>query len=246
MTNPVFNSYGSVNEQVLWDRMVNESISIYGMDMYYLPRKRVAFDQIYYEDGQSVFDAAYLIDVYMKSTEGFIGQGTFMSQLGMFEVRDRFIFSIGITEFANEVTTKRPSSIRPFDSDWLYFPMNQRIFEIINVTNKPFFYQVGELQMYDLTCELIEYSNEKLETGITDIDAIQARNSTNMYDYALKDEDGQILTNDNGDVLVTDKYDRNQEQFDPTRDNKSLRIEVSSNNVISFDERNPLANNQVY
>lgn len=226
--------------------MVNEAISIAGMDMYYMPRKRVAFDQVYYEDGQSVFDSAYLIDVYMKTNTGFIGQGTFMSQVGMFEVRDRFIFSIGRTEFANEVTTKRPTIVRPSEGDWLYFPLNKRLFEIQFVDNKPFFYQMGELQLYDITCELIEYTNERIETGIDDIDVFQKRNSTNLYDYALRDEANNVLLDTNGDVIIDEQYDADQKIFDPARDNSNIRNEQANDGIIVFTENNPLANNNSY
>lgn len=246
MTNPIFQKFDYTNEQQMYDRMVNEAISITGQDMYYMPRRRVAFDKIYYEDGQSVFDSAYLIDVYMKTASGFIGQGTFMSQVGLFEVRDRFIFSIGRTEFANEVTTKNPALVRPFEGDWIYFPLNKRIFEIQFVDNKPYFYQMGELQLYDVTCDLVEYTNERIETGIDEIDAVQKRNSTNLYDYALKDEANNVLIDTNGDVIIDEQYDANQQAYDPLRDNSNLRNEETAESLIVFDERNPLANNNSY
>lgn len=246
MTNPVWNRFQTVNEQQLYDRLINENIAIGGQDMYFMPRKRVAYDKIYAEDGQSVFDSAYLVDVLMKTATGFIGQGSFISQVGMLEVRDRFIFTIAKTEFANEVTTKKPTAIRPFEGDWIYFPMNQRIFEIQYVDNKPSFYQAGELQVYDLTCELVEYTNERIETGIDEIDAIQKRNSTNVYDYALKDEANNVLLDTNGDVIIDEQYDANQQAYDPTRDNSNIRAEESAESLIVFNEKNPLANNNVY
>lgn len=246
MTNPIWNRFQHVNEQQLYDRLINENISIGGMEMYFMPRKRVAYDKVYSEDGQSIFDSAYIVDVLMKSSSGFLGQGTFMSPVGMFEVRDRFIFSIAKTEFANEVTTKRPTAIRPFEGDWLYFPLNQRIFEIQFVDNKPVFYQAGELQVYNLTCELIEYTNERIETGIDEIDAVQKRNSTNLYDYALKDEANNVLLDTNGDVIIDEKYDDNQKLYDPTRDNSNIRNEANTDGLFVFTEKNPLANNSTY
>jgi len=246
MTNPLFQNFDYANEQNLWDGIVNEAISNYGQDMYYMPRKRIDFDKIYYEDGQSIFDSAYLIDVYIKNVQGLIGPGAFMSQIGMFEVRERFLLSVGITHFNNEVTAKRPGYNRPLEGDWIYVPLNQRIFEILKVDNKPTFYQHGALQVFDITCELIEYTNEKLETGIDEIDAFQRRNSTNLYDYALKDQANNVLTTPDGDVLVTDEYETNVNAYDPTRDNKTVRDEVADESLINFTEKNPFANNSVY
>lgn len=246
MTNPLFQNFDYTNEQQLWDSIVNEAISTFGIDCYYMPRKRIDFDKIYYEDGQSVFDSAYLIDMYLKSYQGYVGNGTFMSQLGMFEVRDRLVFSIGITQFQNEVTSKRINYTRPLEGDWIFFPIHGRLMEIQYVDNKPTFFTHGALQVFDVTCELIEYSNEKLLTGIDDIDNIQRRNSTNLYDYALKDSANNVLLDPDGNVLVTDEYVTNAETYDPTRDNKRVRDEVAGEELIDFTEKNPFANNQVY
>lgn len=242
MTKPGFNTLGYTNEQKMYDSMVRESIAIKGMDMYYMPRKRIAFDKVYYEDSQSLFDSAYLIDVYCNLDKDFQGKGTFMSQLGMLEVRDQITFWISTTEFAECVTTYQPTILRPNESDLIFFPMNQRLFEVQYVSNKPFFYQIGELPLYTVTCELIEYSNERIETGIEEIDAIQMRNTTNILDHALKDESGNILTNDAGDVIYNESYDEQQAAVDPTRDNKNVRTEANTESLIVFNEANPYTN----
>ena len=40
------------------------------------------------------------------------------------------------------------------------------------VEHESVFYQSGALQVYDLRCELMEYSNERIETGYEHIDKI--------------------------------------------------------------------------
>ena len=160
VTNVYFNLYGQTSEQELLEDLVIESIRMYGQDMYYLPRKRNSFDGIYYEDSQSSFDIAYMIEVYMKSYNGFMGQDSFMSKFGL-EVRDQFVFSIARRSFSLEITNPQPEILRPREGDLLYFPLNRKTFEIRFVDNKPFFYQLGELQMYDITCELFEYSKSE-------------------------------------------------------------------------------------
>lgn len=248
MTHPLFQNFDYTAEQEIWDSIVNESISRYGQDMYFMPRKRVNFDEIYYEDGLSVFDSAYLIDVYIKNVQGLMGPGAFMSQIGMFEVRDRFILNVGITQFRNEVTTKKPGYNRPLEKDWIFVPLNQRIFQILKVDDKQqgAFYPHGALQIFELTCELVEYTNEKLLTGIDQIDEFQKRNSTNLYDFALRDGSNNVITDTDGDVLITNEYETMIEENDPARDNKKIRDEVSAEELIDFTEKTPFANNSVY
>jgi hypothetical protein len=49
--------------------------------------------------------------------------------------------------------------------------MNKKFFEITFVEHESVFYQTGALQVYDLKCELFEYSNERFQTGISVIDS---------------------------------------------------------------------------
>ena len=58
------------------------------------------------------------------------------------------------------------------------------------------FYQLGALQTWEMTCELFEYSDEQLKTGIPEIDSLQTKFSTNILDFTLKGEDGKYLTTD--------------------------------------------------
>ena len=68
------------------------------------------------------------------------------------------------------------------------------------------FYQLGNLQTWELTCELFEYSNEQFNTGITDIDIIQTKFSTNILDYSITDENDLYLTDENENFITTEKY----------------------------------------
>ena len=54
------------------------------------------------------------------------------------------------------------------------------LFEIITVADQPYgdiFYQTGALQGYDMKCVLFEYSDQKFNTGIEDIDKIERLHS---------------------------------------------------------------------
>ena len=248
-TYPYYNPYGNVNEQNLIDRLVTESIKIYGMDMYYLPRRRTDFDGLYYEDDNSTFDTAYALEVYVKDSSGFQGRGSFFSKFGL-EVRDRITFTMSTSRFANEITRAETEIKRPREGDLIFFPMNKRIFEIKYVDNKPFFYQLGDLQMYDMECELFDYGSEAFSTGIEDIDDIERKYSTNIYDYSiLTTTDGKHLITTDGtsygnSVITTTSQTRNESAYNPLFDNDRLDEEInedSANSVISWDESNPFA-----
>lgn len=170
-TNPFFSNYDYFNEQQLIDDLVIESIQIYGVDTYYVARTTSTntFDRILNEDSLTVFDQAFHVDLYVKSVDGFAGEGDFLSKFGL-QIRDQATFTIAYRTFERFVTRLNSVIIRPKEGDLIYMPMNRKFFKIMHVEHESVFYQSGALQVYDLKCELFEYSNERFTTGIEDID----------------------------------------------------------------------------
>lgn len=239
-TSTFFNNFGNSQEQELLEDLVIESIRIYGQDMLYLPRTRNNFDQMYYEDDRSSFDYAYPVEIYIKSVEGFGGQQSFMSKFGL-EIRDEVIFSVARRTFASDVTREQAEIVRPREGDLIYFPLNKKAFEIKYVDNKPFFYQLGDLQMFEMTCELFEYSNEIFTTGIAEIDSLQTNYSIDALDYSLTTQQSDVLTTYGGDYIVTQQYYNNQKEFDPLVDNNEIDSKITQDNIIDWTESNPFA-----
>ena len=99
------------------------------------------------------------------------------------------------------------------------------------------FFQLGKLYSYKLTCELFEYSNEKFNTGIPEIDAIQVKFDTNIVDWAVRTEDGLNLLTEDGDYIVSEKYVL--ENIDATTEN--VDIQQESSQFIDFSEADPFA-----
>jgi hypothetical protein len=242
-TSVFFNKFNHPGEQKMLDNLVVESIKIHGDDMYYLPRRRTSFDDIYYEDDVSVFDTTYQIETYLKTADGFFGQQSFMSQFGL-EIRDEIILTIARTRFETEVTSKELEILRPREGDLIYYPLNNKLFYIKFVDDKPFHYQFGTLQMYDVTCELFEYSHEQLNTGIAAIDSLQTDFSLNQYDHALLAEDGSVIFDEKGIPIVAETLDDKQDENDPVTDNDEISEEETTENVIDFSEDNPFGENE--
>ena len=168
-TNVFFNNYNNFNEQQLIDDLVIESISMYGLDLMYLSRSIQQRDDILNEDDLSIFSDVYELEMYVKSVDGFEGEGDFLSRFGL-QIRDQATFTVANRTFEKYVTRNDTGKIRPLEGDLIYLPLNNKFFEIKFVEHESVFYQSGALQVYDLKCELFEYSNERFETGVDSID----------------------------------------------------------------------------
>ena len=170
-TNLYFNNVTSHAEQELINELTSEVIKIHGMDVFYIPRTIVKEDLLLDEDVLSRFSTAYEIEMYLKSTEGFGGEGDLVSKFGL-DVRDEVIFTVHKDRF--ELATTKP---KPLEGDLIFLPMSKGLFEIKFVEHEQPFYQAGKNYSFDITCELFQYSEEQLETGITAIDDIEKEQS---------------------------------------------------------------------
>lgn len=166
--------YNVASEQSLYEDLIIESLQIYGQDLYYLPRTIVDEDRIFGDDIPSKFSSAYVIEMYIQDVEGFGGEGDLFSRFGI-EVRDQATFVVAKKRWV-EAVSDADNDIdgdRPREGDLIYFPLSKSLFEIMRVEREDPFYQISQLPTYQLKCELFEYSDEKLDTGIEEIDAVE-------------------------------------------------------------------------
>lgn len=243
-TNFYFRNYDSSNEQDLLHDLIIEAIKIYGEDMYYVPRELKRYDRLYGEDAISEYNRAILVELYIKSVDGFTGDGSFMSKFGL-QIRDQAVFSIAQRVFSAEVSTLTGQT-RPNEGDLIYFPLNQKCFKIMYVKRQEFFYPLGTIPTWEITVELFDYGNERFNTGIAEIDRLQTDFSLNILDYALRDEAGQVLLDESERALVNENYD--MAELNPAADNEAIQegttnFPVGSDDFIDFSERNPFAEN---
>ena len=166
-TNLYFNNVTSHAEQELINDLTSEVIKIHGIDVFYIPRSIVKEDLILGEDVLAKFSTAYEIEMYLKGTEGFGGEGDLVSKFGL-DVRDEVIFTVHKDRF-NLATDMD----KPLEGDLVFLPINKGLFEIKFVEHEQPFYQAGKNYSFDITCELFQYSEEQLATGIVDVDQIE-------------------------------------------------------------------------
>lgn len=190
-TSTFFNNYARTLEQQTLEDLIVESIQIYGLDMVYLPRIQVTYDDLYGASEISVFRDALQIEMYVSSFEGFEGEGTFAAKFGI-EIRDQVTFTIARRAFERHIGPAM-NFIRPREGDLIYYPLNNKVFKITYVQDKAVHYPLGFLPTFQVHCDLYEYSNEHFDTGIPEIDAIQVRFSTNIFDHAILTDEGAPL-----------------------------------------------------
>ena len=200
-TSTYFSKFDHLNEQKLIENIIIESIRIYGHDVFYMPRTSNNLDDLLGEDPLTKFDNAYPIEMYIKNVDGFEGEGSFVSKFGL-EIRQQVTFSLARSSWAGLGLSDVPK-----EGDVIYFPLTQKLFEIQFVVNEAVFYQSGALQTFDLQCELFEYSDEDIDTGITAIDSIEETESyVQTFPITFTDQ-GFILTEDGSFIINEDTPD---------------------------------------
>jgi hypothetical protein len=233
-TNFYFNNFEASAEQTLIEDLVIESIKMYGHDVVYLPRTIINRDYVFNEDSVSKFVDQYSIEMYIRDVDGFQGEGDFLSKFGV-EVRDQITFTVANRRFEEDIASVEDIT-RPREGDIIYFPLTQSHYEIKFVEHEAVFYQLGELQMYDLRCELYEYSGEEFSTGSDLLDAIEDNTKINLLDYSLLTQDGLLLSNETGGPIIREVFDINT----ITQANNNI-YQTESSSIIDFSELDPFS-----
>jgi hypothetical protein len=228
---------GRSSEQLLMEDIIIECLRIYGLDTYYLPRHKVNEDAILGEDTLNDFNHAYPLEMYMQNVTGFEGDGDLMSKFGV-EIRDTATFIVARRRW-DEVVARSGNAVlttRPAEGDIVYFPLTKAYFEIKFVESTDPFFQVGKLYVYKLQCELMQYSSERFNTGISDIDSIADGVSLDINEFNLMLESGDrvLLQEYSPAGIILQSY--NLGALLPNVDNEDFKGEIS---VLDFSERNP-------
>ena len=171
--NPFF-LQGSPGEQRLVQNLINEQLQIYGVEVTYIPRKFVNKQSIIKEVQSSKFDDNFLIEAYVNTYEGYSGAGDIMTKFGV-SLRDEVTLTISKERFEDFISPflnddEYELATRPREGDLIFFPLGTRLFEVKFVEHEQPFYQLGKNYVYQLQCELFEYEDEVIDTGVDEID----------------------------------------------------------------------------
>ena len=167
---------GSQGEQRLVQDLINEQLKIYGQDVVYLPRKIINKKTIMKEVVASTFDDAYRMEAYLLTYQGFEGSGDILQKFGV-QTTDAATFVISKERYEDFISpfltgdSEVELATRPEEGDLIYFPLDNTMFEIKYVEGKKPFYQLNDLYVYTLSCEVMDYAlDEDIDTGIQEVD----------------------------------------------------------------------------
>ena len=182
-TNVYFDT-GTKAEQHLYEDLIIEQLSIYGQEVFYIPRTLVKEDELFGEDTLSKFDDSYLIEMYFENVDGFEGEADIMSKFGL-QIDDQGTFVVSRRRFEQLVSHDSNLIVktRPNEGDLIYFSKLSKLFEISFVEDEDPFFQIHNVPAFKLKVKTFEYSSEILDTGITEIDAIETDNSMDMLAF---------------------------------------------------------------
>lgn len=175
--NPYF-LQGSASEQRLIQDLINEQLKIYGQDVLYLPRKVIKKDTLFRDITASQFDDSFRLEAYLLNYQGFEGQGDILTKFGV-QTTDSVTFIISreryedfITPFFALTTDEEDLLLltRPREGDLIYLPLDNTMFEIKYVEGKKPFYQLNNLYVYQLSCEVMDFAlDENINTADNEV-----------------------------------------------------------------------------
>lgn len=125
---------------------------------------------------------------------------------------------------------------RPRVGDLIYFGQVDKLFEIKVVNYETIFYQMGELQVYDLECEVFDYSHEELDTGDEIIDSIMSQFSSDTKFTRLTDELANPFELDGIEGDVT------QEEYhieDSTKNAQNTLFDTEADGLVDWSINSP-------
>jgi hypothetical protein len=181
--NPYFRR-NKKGEQSLLESLTTEAIKIHGHEMIYIPREKVTEDLIFGEQ-VSEFKDANRIEMYLENAEGYEGDQE-MSRFGL-DVKEAATFIVSRKRFmdvmGHNADIRRLG--RPREGDIVFFDYPYGMFEIKFVEHDNPFYPAGDRYSFKLSCEAFKYSNEKIDTGETEMDAVMEITSSYLIGLTL-------------------------------------------------------------
>jgi hypothetical protein len=130
--------------------------------------------------------------------------------------------------------------VRPREGDLIWISMLKAMYEIKFTQNIENFFQLGKLYTYELRCDKLEYSSERINTDIAEVDGIEDKyslsttNSEKLLDedaFLFLLEDGTFIVNE-ADVVVAAEI---------SADNEEIGQKIIDDDILDFSEQNPFS-----
>ena len=150
---------------------------------------------------QNLSEATFVVSKQQfqsKTTQSTIEEGTSSGNGGSILLEDGTDPSTSKFEGSDYyllLETTATDSDRPYEGDAVYHPILKKMFQVNFVDHDEPFFQLDNNPVYKLRCRLFDYSAEALDTGITDIDAIEDALSTVSSDFQFTMEQESATVN---------------------------------------------------
>jgi hypothetical protein len=118
--------------------------------------------------------------------------------------------------------------------------MAQYMYQIKFTENIENFFQLGKLYTYEMRCERFDYSSERIDTDIAEIDDVEeafSQSTENMDQFVL--EDGDLLLKEDGGYLIEEGI--YVQKADAAADNEFIQQRIIDDDILDFSESNPFA-----
>jgi hypothetical protein len=155
-----------------------------GFDAYYLPNNNgEARDLLFGEDPLRKFKTAFPLEMYLSNSTEYMGEKEFFSKFGL-EIKNNVSVIVSKRSFSQRVPQN--TFTRPREGDLVYIPFlngTGEIYEIKFTNQTKDFFMLGRKvpYFYELEMEKFKYSQEVIETGMTEIDDVVTQSAYTIH-----------------------------------------------------------------
>lgn len=166
-----FNHDKNIAEQELFDKLSIETIQLSGVDVSYIPYKKVV-DKILGESVSTIFENVVQIEAFMLHGGEMDGEGELMSKFG-FAQRDRMDLLLNKTRWDEVMSKSALKLLRPREGDLIFIgdiekPYKSQVNQMFEITHVDFAnstWSFGKRFNYKISLASWMSSHEKFNTG---------------------------------------------------------------------------------
>ena len=122
----------------------------------------------------------------------------------------------------------------------IWVPMLNAMYEIKFTENIENFFQLGKLYTFEMRCDKFEYSSQRIDTGVSDIDDIENEYSTSSANVEkILAEDNDLLILEDGTYIVNEANVVSAALV--SADNENIGQKIIDDDILDFSEKNPFS-----
>lgn len=191
--NPYFNNYQYANTQNLMQNLITEAIKQKGVDLNYIPREIINYDEVLGEGSTYNFANNYIIEMYMENFENWGGAGDIFTKFGV-QIQDEATFVVSKERFREVLSGVRTV---PHEGDLIYLPFSQSFLQLKKLEYDSEFWPQGQNYVWQLKTELFSFSGEEFNTGNNVIQSEIARYPVSNTDLFIPHDNERLDIEDN-------------------------------------------------